>query len=268
MKYSGSNEEYKMLYTRLLRFHKASGLVHAGGSISILPVVYVLFSGVFDVKHDILIFSKGHTASALFCVLALRGFISESELENCGRDGVRLGVHHPKKLVNFSPFGTGSLGHGASLAAGIALGKKLMHKPGRVFCICGDGEFQEGSCWEAIIFSSRHKLNNLKIIIDCNNWQGFDSVKHTAGYTSEGLADRLSAFNLNIALCDVHDFEAINSDLEAFHEQKTSVLLVNSIKGEGMGIYEDTLASHYVKINDEIYNSSVKSLVMKAGAVK
>lgn len=247
-----SDKEYSVLYKRLLKLHRDTGAVHAGGSISILPVIYLLFSGLFHDDKDILVFSKGHTVFALYCVLAMRGFISEEDLRSCCNDGAKLGAHPPKNLVPFAPFATGSLGHGASLSAGLALGKKFQHHDGHIYCICGDGEFQEGSCWEAVIFSVKHKLDNMTIIIDCNNWQGFGSVNDTAGYGLEGLAQRINAFGAEVRTCDVHDWEKLYSCMSSVSEEKLSVVLVRSVKGEGLGIYENTLASHYIKINDVI----------------
>ena len=247
-----SREEYCNLYRRLIELHRDTGAVHAGGSISILPVMYLLFSGLFSEDNDMLVFSKGHTVFALYCVLAMRGFISEEDLMNCCKDGARLGAHPPKNLVPFAPFATGSLGHGASLSAGLALGLKLHDRAGRVYCICGDGEFQEGSCWEAVTFSVRHKLDNMTIIIDCNGWQGFGSVYDTAGYGVDGLASRLSAFGADVKTCNVHDWEALCSCISSNSSGKLSAVLVSSVKGEGLGIYENTLASHYIKIDDSI----------------
>ena len=246
-------EEYFALYRRLLRLHMDTGAVHAGGSISILPVMYMLFSGLFDDSRDMLVFSKGHTVFALYCVLAMRGYLTEEELMNCCKDGSRLGAHPPKNLVPFAPFATGSLGHGASLSAGVALGRKLQNIAGHVWCICGDGEFQEGSCWEAVIFSVRHKLDNMTIIIDCNNWQGFGSVYDTAGYGIDGLRERLSAFGEDVKTCDVHDWDALSECMS----ERPAVLLVSSVKGEGLGRYEDTLESHYIKITQEIAGCSL-----------
>lgn len=247
-----SHEEYSALYGRLLKLHKDTGAVHAGGSISVLPVMYLLFSGLFHDDRDMLVFSKGHTVFALYCVLTQRGYISEEELTHCCEDGSRLGAHPPKDLVPFAPFATGSLGHGASLSAGLALGKKLMRQDGRVFCICGDGEFQEGSCWEAVIFAVKHKLDNMTLIIDCNGWQGFGSVNDIVEYELAGLKARLSAFGADVRACDVHDWDNLYSCMNLTNEGKLSVVLVNSVKGEGLGIYENTLASHYIKISDEI----------------
>ncbi len=253
-----SREEYRELYIKLLTLHKESGMVHAGGSISILPVLYILFSGIFDANQDLLIFSKGHTVSALYCVLALRGYISDSDIKSCCQDGARLGGHPPVDLVEFAPFGTGSLGHGLSLAAGCALAKKLMNQSGRIFCICGDGEFQEGACWEALNFAVAHKLENLSLVIDCNNWQGFDSVKKVIGYELEGLESRLSAFGADVKKCDVHDFDLLFENLTRINNEVPYVLLVNSIKGEGMGIYQNTLESHYVRVDEKIYQEALQ----------
>ena len=250
MKYS--SEEYHTLYMRLLKLHKDTGGIHAGGSISVLPVLYVLFSGLFDSRKDFLVYSKGHTVFALYCVLALRGFLDEAELEHCCADGVKLGAHPPKGLVPFSPFATGSLGHGFSLSAGLALGKKLKHQDGRIFCVCGDGEFQEGSCWEALIFSVSKTLDNITLIIDCNGWQGFGAVNDVAGYGIEGLKERLSSFGAEVSLCDVHDFDELAACLGGHTEGKLSVVLVHSIKGEGLGDYQDTLDSHYIRIDDRM----------------
>ena len=198
MAYNFSSIEYRSLYGRLLSLHKDARAPHIGGSISVLPVVYVLFSGVFDENKDKLVYSKGHTVTALYCMLGLRGFLSESELSEFYSDGTRLGGHPSKNLTPFCPFATGSLGHGPSLAAGLALGKKFKAEAGHIFCICGDGEWQEGACWEALTFCVHHKLNNITFVIDCNGWQGFGSVRDVAGYDMEDLERRLAAFGVDV----------------------------------------------------------------------
>lgn len=252
--------EYQKLYKKLLFLHKTSRVGHIGGSISALPVVYVLFSGVFNVNTDKLVFSKGHTVTALYCTLALRGLLPGSDLEQFYSDGGRLGGHPPKYLTQFCPFATGSLGHGSSLAAGLALGKKLKGEQGRIFCICGDGEWQEGACWEALIFCVRHHLDNITFVVDCNGWQGFGAVSDVAGYDEKGLERRLTAFGAHVEGCSAYDFERLASLLVSSTTSVPSFLLTKSCKGKGLPNYEDTLASHYVQISDSLYDSALEKL--------
>ena len=252
---------YQETYLKLLSLYKSTCSGHIGGGISVLPLLYALLSGIFDTKKDIMVFSKGHCVAALYCSLNSAGYISDSELSTFYEDGTKLGAHTPANLLNFIPFATGSLGHGFSLANGLALAKKLKKEPGHIYCFCGDGEWQEGSCWEALNFSVKRGLDNLTVIIDCNNWQGFGSVFDTTGVGCEGLASRISSFGVNVLTCNGQDLLDINSNYLLESNCITpKFILAKTIKGKGLLEYEDTLDSHYIQLNSDLFERVINKM--------
>src|SRR5262249_53076531 len=143
-------------------------------------------------KGDELILSKGHAAAALYATLAEFGDLGYSELNTFYQDGTWLSAHPPPKKLPGIPFATGSLGHGLSLASGMALGRKLRNRPGQIFCLTSDGELNEGSTWEAALFASHHQLSNLVWLIDRNGLQGFGRTEQVLRL--EPLPEKLKAF--------------------------------------------------------------------------
>lgn len=256
-------EEYKTLYKDLLYMHLNKNAGHIGGAISSLPLLYEIFSYKFNFSEDYFVMSKGHNASALYCVLANKGFLPREVLNsfyNAG--GTRLGGHVPSGLVPFIPFATGSLGHGLSLAVGIAKASQLLHKRGRIYCLCGDGELQEGSCYEAINFAVAHRLNNLTIVIDNNGWQGFGSIVDVMAKTTDKLTEMYRASGVRITTCDGTDQVSIRNAIDIADEASVapSLIIARTVKGKGMLEYEDTLASHYVVVDDNLYARIMKEL--------
>ena len=159
--------------------HFESGVGHIGGNLSCIDILIVLFHKLISSK-DKFILSKGHSAGALYVALWSIGILKDSDLNTFHQDDTLLAGHPlPNKIKNIS-FATGSLGHGLSLSAGIAMSKKIKATKGQVFCLTSDGEWQEGSTWEALIFSCHHNLDNLTIIVDHNNLQGFGSTNDIA----------------------------------------------------------------------------------------
>ena len=148
------------------------------------------------------------------------------------------------------PFATGSLGHGPSLAAGLALGKRLRGEPGRVFCLTSDGEWNEGSCWEALIFAQHHRLSNLSLIIDLNGLQGFGTTREVADLGP--LADKFRVFGLRTLEIDGHDPLAIR---EAFIETAggPTVIVATTLKGCGVSFMENRMEWHYLPLNEDQY---------------
>jgi len=241
---------------RLLDLHYKANHGHIGGDFSCIDGLIVLFNTVMK-EDDQFILSKGHAAGALYTALWSTGIVSEDELKTFARDATRLGIHPPVKGIDSILFGTGSLGHGPSLAAGLALGKKLKKESGRVFCLCGDGEWQEGACWEALMFATHKKLDNLTIIIDANGWQGFGSTEKVLSLGYEDLCEKLHSFGVNVIGCDGHDLSAIQKALTHPNIPGIlSVVILKTVKGKGIPELEDTLASHYLPMTKEQYEQA------------
>jgi len=245
---------------RLLEMHHRTNTGHIGGNLSCIDCLVVLHHAVLK-EDDVFLLSKGHSAGALYVALWSCGVLDEDALNTFACDGTFLGIHPPINHLKEVPFGTGSLGHGPSLAAGMALGRRLQNIPGRVFCLCSDGEWQEGSCWEALSFAVHQRLDGLRLIVDVNGWQGFGSTREVASLCMDSLAARFEAFGACVSRCAGHDPEAILEALQAnIPRNRPSVLLLHTCKGKGLSFFEDTLASHYLPLTDEQYESSCRDL--------
>lgn len=195
---------------RLLQMHHESGVGHIGGNLSALDAMLVVFNEFLG-SDDVFILSKGHSAGALYTALWSIGELQDDDLKTFHRDDTLLAGHPPAKGLALVPFATGSLGHGLSLAAGTALGLKLRGSDARVFCLTSDGEWQEGSTWEALIFAAHHQLSNLTVLVDHNGLQGFGSTTEIASMAP--LWDKIAGFDIDIDIIDGHDPDAIRSSL-------------------------------------------------------
>ena len=191
---------------RLLRMHYESGVGHIGGNLSCLDLLLILHHRVL-LPADRFILSKGHSAGAYYVTLWTLGKLTEQDLSTFHKDGTRLSGHPPTAGIEDILFATGSLGHGFSLAAGLALAKRLKGEPGRVFCLTSDGEWNEGSCWEALIFAKHHGLENLTLLVDLNGLQGFGTTREVADL--EPLAAKFRSFGLPTLEVDGHECDEL-----------------------------------------------------------
>ncbi len=240
-----SGEVVERARERLLRLHREAGAGHLGGNLSCLETMLVLYHEVLR-PEDQFVLSKGHSAGAHYIALWSAGLLDEETLSRFGRDGSPLPFHPPACGLPQAPFGSGSLGHGLSLAAGLALGRKLSHSPGAVYCLTSDGEWQEGQVWEALIFAQHHQLSNLCLLVDQNGWQGLDRVRDVE---SVSLESRLTAFGVGVRRVDGHDVEAVSQALSGWRlEGGLQALLLQTVKGRGVAGWEDQLHSHYARL--------------------
>ena len=155
------------------------------------------------------------------------------------------------------PFATGSLGHGLGLAAGVALGKKLKGENGRVFCLTSDGEWNEGSSWESLIFLTHRKLGNLTIIVDCNGLQGFGTTREVANL--EPLADKFRGFGIETLEVDGHDIDAVSAILKRSSTRPT-VIVAKTRKGCGVSFMEGRLEWHYLPLDAQQYERACREV--------
>lgn len=195
-------------------------------------------------KRDRFILSKGHCCTALYATLALRDFFPVKELDTYGQDGSRLMSHVSHKVPGVE-FSTGSLGHGLPFGCGKALAAKRRKKNWRVFVMLSDGELDEGSNWEAILFAPQHKLDNLTVIVDYNKIQSLGSVKEVLDL--HPLAEKFRAFNWSVKEIDGHNHGGISAALKAlpFDPGKPGCLIAHTVKGKGVSFMEDKLLWHY-----------------------
>lgn len=225
---------------------------HIGGALSMSDLLAVLYTDVLHVRpeapdwpeRDRFVLSKGHCCSALYAALALKGFFPEAELEAFGRDGSRLMTHISHKVPGVE-FSTGSLGHGLPFGCGKALAAKRAGAAWRTVVMLSDGELDEGSNWEAILFAPQHRLDNLVAIVDYNKIQSLGSVAEVLEL--EPLADKFQAFRWSVREVDGHDHAAIRAALTAVPWQpgRPSVLIAHTVKGKGVDFMENQLLWHY-----------------------
>lgn len=241
---------------RLLQMHFESGVGHIGGNLSALDALLVVFHEYLD-EDDKLVLSKGHSAGALYVALWSIGRLNDQDLKLFHKDNTLLAGHPPARGIADIPFATGSLGHGLSLAAGTALGFKLRGSDARAFCLTSDGEWQEGSMWEALIFACHHQLNNLTVLVDHNNLQGFGTTADVASMSP--LWDRLRGFDVELQVIDGHDPDAIRTAL-ASGQARPKILVLRTVKGRGVSFLENRMDSHYLPLTESQFQAAIKEL--------
>jgi transketolase len=219
---------------------------HIPSALSILePILSVYSDWQFSPEGpDRFVLSKGHGCLALYVVLADKGYIKKSDLDSFCEFGSDLGGHPDATKINGVTASTGSLGHGFSIAAGIAYAKKYLTRDGgKVFALLGDGECNEGSIWEAAMLVSHHKLNNLVTWIDYNH----------SGDRAVGLGDlagKWESFGFEVLAIDGHDMDSIAGAIQAVGDRPI-VIIGNSIKGHGLSFMENNPAWHHSILSDE-----------------
>lgn len=231
---------------------------HIGSALSIADIVATLYDKVLRInpndshwdKRDRFILSKGHACVSVYSALAIRGFIKESELKSYGQDYSRLMSHISHKVPGVE-FSTGSLGHGLSFGAGKAFAAKIKDDKWKTYVLMSDGEFGEGSNWEAFLFASHHRLDNLVAIIDYNKLQSFTSVEKTLNI--EPLSEKLKSFGWEVREVNGHDNEELEKLLLStpWTKDKPSALIAHTIKGKGVSFMENSVEWHYKSPNDE-----------------
>lgn len=241
---------------RLLQMHFEAKVGHIGGNLSALDAMLYLHASVMG-DDDTFVLSKGHAAGALYITLWSMGLIDEEELKTFHKDETRLAGHpapHSHKRIAFA---TGSLGHGLSLAAGVALGKRLRGESGRVFCLLSDGECQEGSTWEALMFAQHQKLSNLVIMVDANGLQGFGTTREVASL--DPLADKFRGFGLATLEIDGHCEDALHDATQRSDAGPLAVVM-QTVKGRGVSFMENKMEWHYLPMDTQQYQVAMLEL--------
>ena len=244
---------------RMLKLHYDAQVGHLGSNLSCIDALMTIYHHALKDK-DQFVLSKGHSAGALYSTLWSLGKISEETLCTFAQDGTTIPGHPSGSKIPGLLFPTGSLGHGLSLSAGLALSKKFKKEEGLVFCLCSDGEFQEGSSWEGIIFSAHNKLDNPILMIDQNRLQGFGTTHETVSFSD--LTSRLAAFDAEVQNIDGHCPKEILRSLAQIKKNKLNVILLDTIKGKGLH-NEDQLECHYLPLNTTEYLQAVKTISKK-----
>ena len=244
---------------------------HPGGSMSAADMFTYLYFKELNVDpknpkwedRDRFVLSKGHTAPGLYAALALRGFFPVEDLLTLRKVGSYLQGHPNMNSVPGVDMSTGSLGQGISTACGMALAAKVKGKSNRVYTLLGDGEIQEGQVWEACMFASHYKLDNLCVIIDNNGLEiDGDVAKVMSPYP---IVDKLEAFGFHVEAIDGHDFEQIEAALEKAKTIKgqPSAIVMKTVKGKDVSFMENNAGWHGVAPNDAQFEQAMNELKAK-----
>ena len=241
---------------------------HPGGSMSAADLFTYLYFKELNVDpanpkwddRDRFVLSKGHTAPGLYAALALRGFFPVEDLLTLRKVGSYLQGHPNMNSVPGVDMSTGSLGQGISTACGMALASKVKGKTNRVYTLLGDGEIQEGQVWEACMFASHYKLDNLCVIIDNNGLQIDGNVADVM--SPYPIVDKLEAFGFHTQAIDGHDFQAIEAALETAKTVKgrPCAIVMKTVKGKGASFMENQAGWHGVAPNDQQYEQAMSEL--------
>ncbi len=210
---------------------------HIPSALSILDILWVLYDRIMT-PDDKFVLSKGHGCLALYVVLAEKGVISSEELDTFGKYDSALGGHPDMNKINGVEASTGSLGHGFPMAVGMALGKRIKGDNGRVYCLIGDGECNEGSIWEAAMLASHHKLNNLTCIVDHNG-----SAERGLGVGD--LLAKFKAFGWYGDDVNGHDYNRLEGWIAKKSVNKPTIVVAHTIKGKGVKMMENNPEWHH-----------------------
>lgn len=252
----------------ILRMTSRGGSSHIASGLSIADIMAVLYSRVMRVSPDApdrvdrdrFILSKGHAGAAVYATLAEMGFFSVSKLETHYQDGSELSGHVSHKGVAGVEFSTGSLGHGLGVGVGMALAAKMDGLPFRTFVLLSDGECDEGSNWEAILFASHHGLDNLIAIVDYNKLQSLASVEETLRL--EPFGDKWRSFGWSVVEVDGHDHSQLYDALSNVPSKSgiPTVILAHTTKGKGVSFMENSVLWHYRTARGEEFEKALKEL--------
>lgn len=231
------------------------GFGHYGGSLSIVEALAVLYGEVMKLdpanpkweERDYFILSKGHGGPGLYATLAAKGYFPEEVLYTLNQNGTKLPSHPDKNLTPGVDMTTGSLGQGISAAVGVALSHKLSNKENYTYCIVGDGELNEGQCWEAIQFAAHHKLNRLFVFVD-------DNKKQLDGLTKDiidplDFEEKFNAFGFYTMKVDGSSLQEIYEAIEKGKAQKNKpiAIILDTVKGQGVPYLEEKADNHHIR---------------------
>lgn len=251
-----------------VRMTSRANASHVGSALSAADLLAVLYGRILlcDTarpdwpERDRFILSKGHGCTALYAVLAEVGYFSREQLETFCQDGSPFGGHATHKDMPGVEVSTGSLGHGLSLAVGMALAGRRDRKSHRLFCLISDGECDEGSTWEPALFAPQHELDNLVVIVDYNKIQSLGRVEEVIDL--DPLAEKWRAFGWATEEIDGHDIEAIEEVLRRipFEPGRPSCIVAHTVKGKGVSFMEDKLLWHYRAPLGELLDEALAEL--------
>ena len=243
---------------------------HIGAVFSMADILAVLYENImiYDSKNpkmnnrDRFILSKGHAGAGIYAVLAEKGFISKNELTTHYQNGSKLSGHISHKGIPGIEVSTGSLGHGLPIATGMALAGKINKQTHEIYTIISDGECDEGSNWESILFAAHHKLNNLSVVIDRNYLQSIKLTEETIEL--EPLAEKWLAFGWEVIEIDGHDLTQIFNALKKnINSKLPKCIIAKTVKGKGVSFMEDDNLWHYRSAQGDEFKRALRELEEK-----
>lgn len=246
-----------------IRYHTVSnlnqlGFGHYGGSLSIVEVLAALYGEIMDItvqnfsshERDHFILSKGHAGPALYSTLYLKGFFDYEFLTSLNQNGTRLPSHPDRNLTPGVDMTTGSLGQGMSVATGLAYGQKIRNSPHFIFTLVGDGELNEGQCWEAAQFAAHHQLNNLILFVDDNKKQ-LDGKTEDICQTFD-FVEKFTSFGWESVRVDGSDISQILNvilKVKSSSSKKPKCIVLDTIKGQGVELLEKMENNHHLRLD-------------------
>lgn len=240
---------------------------HVGSCLSCIDILSILYGEILNknpkkpewIERDIFIMSKGHAGAALYATLARVGYFEVDLLETHYCNGGNLSGHVNSHLIDGIEVSTGSLGNGLGILCGYAYEAKIRNFKNKFFVLISDGELNEGSTWEAILFAAHHKLGNLTCILDAN---GFQSIKSTVETLNvESIKEKLISFDWEVKEIDGHDHEQIrDAILDKRNHLKPTFIIARTIKGKGVSFMENNVLWHYRNAQGDEFEKAMKEL--------
>ena len=248
----------------IIKMTSAAKASHVASALSVIDILSVLYTGsakisatqIDDKSRDIVILSKGHSASALYSVLALQGFFPVEWLSKYCMNDAPLGGHVTSKGVPGVELSTGSLGHGLPYGLGIAMSRKKSGDPGRVFVVLSDGECDEGTIWESAMIANHHELDNLVVVVDRNKIQSLTFTEETLKL--EPFAEKWKAFGWETDEVDGHNYKALQKSLAV--QTRPKCVIADTTKGKGVDFMENSVLWHYKSPNADDVNKAFEQL--------
>ena len=255
----------KNIRKNILKLSYKANSSHIGSSLSIVDLLVVIYNEIINPKSkkDLenspykFILSKGHACLALYCTLHEMKIINKKTLLSFGNANSLLMQHVSHKVPGVT-LSTGSLGHGLPVGTGLALSSKLKNKKKIIIVLISDGELNEGTTWEALLFAAHHQLDNLVVIVDYNKLQSLTTVKKTLNV--EPLAKKFQSFGCKTKLINGHNFNQIKKNISQKNSKKPLVIIANTIKGKGVSFMENKIAWHYKSPNSEELKKGLEEL--------
>ncbi len=254
-----------------LRMTSGGGSAHIGSVFSMADILAVLYGNVLRVdpadpkwsERDRFILSKGHAGAGVYATLAERGFFPVEKLSTHYQDGSDLCGHVSHKGIPGVELSTGSLGHGLPVGNGMAFAAKLDGAQHRVFVLLSDGECDEGSNWEAILFAAHHRLDNLTAIVDYNKVQSLKPVAETLAL--EPFADKWRAFGWSVVETDGHDHDELRAAFATLPAEKgkPTCVIAHTVKGKGVSFMEHSVLWHYRTARGDEFDAAEQELLGK-----